>query len=181
MTTPRYRAILTGAGGGIGSAIAVAIAPSCELLLVVGRDAARLAKLEQKIARPGLRIRIVLADLMTVAGRDAVARAAVELPGGVNLLINNAGVSEFSWFADQSEVARILGVNALAPMLLTRSLPSLQLRLRRRSSMSARFGYLGYSAAPPTAREHQRTPKRCAELADGLVVLHFAPRATRIS
>ena len=188
MNTAKCRAILTGAGGGIGSAIAAAIAPSCSLLLLVGRDAARLAKLEQKIARPGLRVRIVLADLTTVAGRDAVARAAVELPGGVNLLINNAGVSEFSWFADQSEeaVARILGVNALAPMLLTRRLlPSLQLQPAATIvNVGSIFGYLGYpgcaaySASKFALRGFTEALRR--ELADGPVrVLHFAPRATR--
>ena len=39
----RYRAVLTGASGGIGRAIATALAPHCDALLLVGRDAARLA------------------------------------------------------------------------------------------------------------------------------------------
>jgi short-subunit dehydrogenase len=188
MSKARYRAILTGAGGGIGAAIAAAIAPMCELLLLVGRDAARLAALEQKIARPGLRLRVVQADLTTIAGRDAVARAAVELPGAVDLLINNAGISDFSWLTDQSEeaVARILGVNALAPMLLTRRLlPMLQLQPAATIvNVGSIFGYLGYpgcaaySASKFALRGFTEALRR--ELADGPVrVLHFAPRATR--
>jgi short-subunit dehydrogenase len=184
----RYRAILTGATGGIGSAIAAAIAPHCELLLLVGRDAARLAQLEQKIALPGLHVRIVQADLTTVAGRDAIARAAVERPGGVDLLINNAGVSEFAWFGDQNDeaVARILGVNALAPMLLTRRLLS-TLQLQPAATIvnvGSVFGYLGYpgcaaySASKFALRGFTEALRR--EMADGPVrVLYFAPRATR--
>jgi short-subunit dehydrogenase len=183
-----YRAILTGAGGGIGSAIAAAIAPLCESLLLVGRDTGRLGQLEQKIALPGLRARVVQADLTTMAGRDAVARAAAEVPRGVDLLINNAGISEFAWFADQNDeaVARILGVNALAPMLLTRRLlPTLQLQPAATIvNVGSIFGYLGYpgcaaySASKFALRGFTEALRR--ELADGPVrVLYFAPRATR--
>ena len=181
-----YCAVLTGGGGGIGAAIARAIAPQCAVLLLVGRDAARLAATAQAVERPGLDCRFVLADLATAAGRDAVVHAASGLD--VNLLINNAGTSEFAWFADQSEAAveRILDVNALAPMLLTqRLLPQLQ---RRKGAtivnVGSIFGYLGYpgcasySASKFALRGFTEALRR--ELADGPVrVLYFAPRATR--
>lgn len=188
MSRPGYRAILTGAGGGIGSAIAAAIAPLCESLLLVGRDAGRLGQLAQKIARAGLHVHAVQADLATVAGRDAVARAAANVPRGVDLLINNAGISEFAWFVDQGDeaVARILGVNALAPMLLTRRLlPTMQLQPAATIvNVGSIFGYLGYpgctaySASKFALRGFSEALRR--ELADGPVrVLYFAPRATR--
>jgi short-subunit dehydrogenase len=188
VSRPGYRAILTGAGGGIGSAIAAAIAPRCESLLLVSRDAARLGQLEQKIARPGLHVHAVQADLTTVAGRDAIARAAANVPRGVDLLINNAGVGEFAWFVDQGDeaVARILGVNALAPMLLTRRLlPTMQLQPSATIvNVGSIFGYLGYpgctaySASKFALRGFTEALRR--ELSDGPVrVLYFAPRATR--
>ncbi len=40
----KYRAVLTGASGGIGRAMAEALAPHCDSLVLVGRDAARLAQ-----------------------------------------------------------------------------------------------------------------------------------------
>ena len=186
MTSPPHFAVLTGGGGGIGAAIAQAIAPQCAVLLLVGRDAARLAATARAVERPGLACHVVLADLATAAGRDAVAQAASGFD--INLLINNAGTSEFAWFADQSEasVERILEVNALAPMLLTqRLLPQLQ---RRRSAtivnVGSIFGYLGYpgcasySASKFALRGFTEALRR--ELADGPVrVLYFAPRATR--
>jgi short-subunit dehydrogenase len=188
VSRPGYRAILTGAGGGIGSAIAAAIAPRCESLLLVSRDAARLGQLEQKIARPGLHVHAVQADLTTVAGRDAIARAAANVPRGVDLLINNAGVGEFAWFVDQGDeaVARILGVNALAPMLLTRRLlPTMQLQPSATIvNVGSIFGYLGYpgyaaySATKFALRGFSEALGR--ELADGPVrVSYLAPRSTR--
>ena len=130
MNAPRYRAVLTGAGGGIGAAIAAALAPMCEILLLVGRDAARLSKLQRELARSGARSRGGRRrphDGFRAAKRWS--RAAVGTPGGVDLLINNAGTSEFAWLADQSDGAleRILQINAIAPMQLTRRLlPLLQ-------------------------------------------------------
>jgi short-subunit dehydrogenase len=179
-------AILTGGGGGIGTAIAQAIAPQCAVLLLVGRDAARLAATARAVERPGLACHVVLADLTTAEGRNAVAQAASGFD--IDLLINNAGTSEFAWFADQSEasVERILDVNALAPMLLTqRLLPQLQ---RRKSAtivnVGSIYGYLGYpgcasySASKFALRGFTEALRR--ELADGPVrVLYFAPRATR--
>jgi len=185
-TFPPYFAVLTGGGGGIGTAIAQAIAPQCAVLLLVGRDAARLAATAKAVERPGLACRVVPADLTTAEGRDAVAQAASRFD--INLLINNAGTSEFAWFADQSEasVERILDVNVLAPMLLTqRLLPQLQ---RRASAtivnVGSIYGYLGYpgcasySASKFALRGFTEALRR--ELADGPVrVLYFAPRATR--
>jgi len=185
-TFPPYFAVLTGGGGGIGTAIAQAIAPQCAVLLLVGRDAARLAATAKAVERPGLACRVVPADLTTAEGRDAVAQAASRFD--INLLINNAGTSEFAWFADQSEasVERILDVNVLAPMLLTqRLLPQFQ---RRASAtivnVGSIYGYLGYpgcasySASKFALRGFTEALRR--ELADGPVrVLYFAPRATR--
>jgi short-subunit dehydrogenase len=188
MNAPRYRAVLTGAGGGIGAAIATAIAPLCQSLLLVGRDSARLARVERELVRPGVRCRAVAADLTASAGRDAVARACLEVPGGVDLLINNAGTSEFAWLADQTDEAleRILRVNTLAPMQLTRRLlPVLQAQAAATIvNVGSIFGYLGYpgcaaySASKFALRGFTEALRR--ELADGPVrIVYFAPRATR--
>lgn len=176
-----YRAVLTGASGGIGRAIAVALAPRCDALLLVGRDAARLA---ETAAAAGPVARTLVADLSTGAGRDAVALAAPE----ANLLINNAGACDFAWLADQSDatLARIVEINVLAPMQLTRRL--LPLLARRPEAwivnVGSIFGYLGYpghaaySASKFALRGFSEALRR--ELADGPVrVLYFAPRATR--
>jgi short-subunit dehydrogenase len=188
MSAPRYRAVLTGAAGGIGRAIALRLAPLCETLLLVGRDGASLSALQQEIEAAGSRARTVVADLADTAGREAVLRAASETGGGIDLLINNAGTGEFAWLADQDEAAleRIVRVNVLAPIALTRLLLPLLLAQReaRIVNVGSIFGYLGYpgyaaySASKFALRGFSEALRR--ELADGPVrVSYFAPRATR--
>ena len=175
----RYRAILTGASGGIGRAIAAALAPHCDALLLVGRDFARLA---QTAAAAGPAARAVVADLGTPEGRDAVS-----LPG-VNLLIHNAGVGDFAWLAGQSDATleRIVQTNLLAPMQLTRRLlPALERQPEAWIvNVGSIMGYLGYPgqaaycASKFALRGFSEALRR--ELAGGPVrVLYFAPRATR--
>jgi short-subunit dehydrogenase len=170
----RLRAVLTGASGGIGRAMAAALAPHCDSLVLVARDAARLPSGHVGIA----------ADLTTAAGREDVARAAPD----ANLLVNNAGVSEFIAFPAQSDAAmeRIFAVNVLAAMQLTRRLlPAL---LGQPAAMIVNvgsiMGYLGYpgcaaySASKFALRGFSEALRR--ELADTRVrVMHLAPRTTR--
>jgi hypothetical protein len=143
-----YRAVLTGATGGIGRAMALRLGPLCESLILVARDAAALAALARDVEAAGGRARAVPADLTTPAGRDAVLRAAAETRGGIDLLVNNAGAGGFAWLADQDDAAleRIVHVNVLVPMQLTRRLLPLMLAqpAARIVNVGSIFGYLGY-------------------------------------
>jgi short-subunit dehydrogenase len=175
----RYRALLTGASGGIGREIARALGPHCDDLLLVGRDAGRLA---ESAAAAGAVARTLAADLATPAGLDAVKLR------GMNLLINNAGAGEFAWLEDQSDaaLARIVETNVLAPMQLARRLLP---ELRRQPeawivNVGSIMGYLGYPghaaycASKFALRGFSEALRR--ELADSAVrVLYLAPRATR--
>ena len=175
----RYRAVLTGASGGIGRAIAVALAPHCDELVLVGRDAARLE--ETRRAAGGV-ARSLIADLATPAGRDAV-----RLPG-IDLLINNAGAGDFAWLEaqDDATLERIVQANLLAPMQLSaRLLPELRRAPRAWIvNLGSIMGYLGYPgqaaycASKFALRGFSEALRR--ELADSAVrVLYLAPRATR--
>ncbi len=175
----RYRAVLTGASGGIGRAIAAALAPLCEELLLVGRDARRLA---EAAALAGPAARVLAADLSTPEGRDSVW-----LPG-MDLLVNNAGAGDFGWLEGQDDatLARIVDTNVLAPMQLTRRLlPELARRpeawIVNVGSIRGYLGYPGqaaYCASKFALRGFSEALRR--ELADGPVrVLYLAPRATR--
>lgn len=177
----RYRAVLTGASGGIGRAMAIALVPHCDDLLLVGRNPARLAA---TAAAAGPAARSLVADLSTPCGRQAVTENASH----INLVINNAGATEFAWLADQSDasLARIVETNVLAPMQLVRRLLPLLEREPQAwiVNVGSIFGYLGYpghaaySASKFALRGFSEALRR--ELADGPVrVLYFAPRATR--
>jgi short-subunit dehydrogenase len=190
VSAARYRGVLTGATGGIGRAIAVRLAPHCEALLLVARDTAKLARLRREIETAGGKCRVVAADLTAAGGREAVACAAAELPGAIDLLVNNAGAGEFAWLADQEDAAleRVVRLNVIAPMQLTRRLLPLLLaqRAARIVNVGSIFGHLGYPghaaycASKFALRGFGEALRR--ELADGPVrVTWFAPRATRTS
>ena len=176
-----FHAILTGASGGLGAAMAQALAPRCADLLLVGRNAERLAGVA---AAAGPVARVLEADLATAAGREALAAAARK----PDLVIHNAGAGDFAWLAAQSDATleRIVAVNVLVPMQVTRRL--LPLLQQRRAAwivnVGSIFGYLGYpghaaySASKFALRGFSEALRR--ELADGPVrVLYLAPRATR--
>ncbi len=84
-------ALVTGATGGIGSAIAAALADDGHHLTITGRRADRLAELAVELGRNGSKVTTVIADL---TNDDDVARVADthrETFGRLDVLVNNAG------------------------------------------------------------------------------------------
>ena len=185
MAQRKWRLVLTGASGGIGQALALALAPQCEWLVLVGRSTEALAVLDKQLA--GHTVAIVRGDLTGQATLDEVAEAAQRF-GGANLLINNAGANDFHAFQTQDAQALrgLLDTNLLAPMLLTqRLLPQLrQAGQAQVVNVGSLFGYLGYPgfagycASKAGLRGFTQALRR--ELADtGIQVRHFIPRATQ--
>lgn len=88
-------AIVTGAGTGIGFAIAQALADEGVRVVMVGRREDILAGAAERITAAGGPEPIVLpADLTEDKAGIAVANKAIELAGRVDILVNNAGISE---------------------------------------------------------------------------------------
>ena len=129
MKAHEMKVLLTGATGGIGAQTASLLATRGAKLLLVARDESRLNALRERLLQFGNRVRVVAADLATEDGRRRVSAAAHEFPGGINVLVNNAGVNRFDLFARQTgrDLEAVVTTNLLAPMLLThRLLPLLQ-------------------------------------------------------
>ncbi len=84
-------ALVTGATGGLGRAIALQLARDGAEVIVHGRDAGRGAQTVAAIKNEGGTARFVAADL---SEPDAVRRLAQEV-GDVDILVNNAGFSEW--------------------------------------------------------------------------------------
>jgi short-subunit dehydrogenase len=185
-----YRVVLTGATGGLGQHFALALAPACSAMLLVGRDADKLAALRQRLksSHPDLLVEGVAADLGSEAGRSQVFAAAQGLLGSVNLLVNNAGITDFHVFAEQrSEVIEsLLTTNLLSPILLCQTFLPLLLaqpaaQIVNIGSVFGDIGYPGfaaYCASKFGLRGFTQALRR--ELSDSaLRVRYFAPRATR--
>src|SRR4051812_11257036 len=111
-------ALLTGATGGLGRAIAPGLAADGASLVLSGRREADLLALAESL--PGSGHRVVVADL----GEDGEGERLAEAAAGVDILVANAGLPGAGWLAEFSaeEVKRTLRVNLEAPMLLARAL-----------------------------------------------------------
>ena len=110
--------LLTGATGGLGRAIAQALAEKSARLRLSARSADALEA--QAAALPGDGHDVVPADLAEAGAAEALAVAA----GDVDVFVANAGLPGAGWLDDFSseEVSRAIRVNLEAPMLMARAL-----------------------------------------------------------
>jgi short-subunit dehydrogenase len=120
MKSREMNVLLTGATGGIGAQTASLLATRGANLLLAARDECRLHALRERLSQFGVRVRVAAADLATEHGRRCVSAAAHEYPGGINVLVNNAGINRFELFERQSgkDLEAVICTNLLAPMLL---------------------------------------------------------------
>nr|WP_197037666.1 SDR family NAD(P)-dependent oxidoreductase [Kitasatospora arboriphila] len=88
------RALITGATKGIGADIAVTLARAGADLILSGRNKVELDEAAATLSREhGTRVATVVADLADTDGPEALARAAAGAFDGLDILINNAGIS----------------------------------------------------------------------------------------
>ncbi|PMZ93079.1 MULTISPECIES: SDR family oxidoreductase [unclassified Pseudomonas] len=186
MRLSEARVVLTGASGGIGLAIAAALCASGAHVLAVARHREPLVPLLERYPDNLCWVR---ADLTLLSDRRQVLARARGI-GGINLLINAAGINHFAMLEqlDDSEINSMLAVNISAPMCLTKLM--LPLLKEADSAMVVNVGstygsigypgYASYCATKFALRGFSEALRR--ELADTRVkVLYVAPRATRTS
>ena len=154
---------ITGASSGIGAAMARALAQQGARLILSGRNEAALAAVAADCGE-ALVLPFEVTDIAAIA--PAVAQAWA-WSGGIDLLVNNAGISQRS-LAQETEYAvyeRVIGVDLLAPIALTQALlPQMVARGSGRIAMissiagkvgvpmrtaycAAKFGIAGYADA----------------------------------
>jgi len=96
------RAIVTGAGAGIGAAAAHLFCREGAAVLLVDADAQALARTRAALAdaHPSARLLSIAVDVRDEAGAQQAVQQAVDAWGGVDTLVNNAAMRNYSAAAD---------------------------------------------------------------------------------
>ncbi|MDP4026025.1 SDR family NAD(P)-dependent oxidoreductase [Methylobacterium sp. NEAU 140] len=139
--------LVTGAGGGIGAALALELARRGCALMLVDRDADGLARTARAAAQAGAAVETAVIDLVDAAAIRALPEAVAARFGGLDLLVNNAGVAlggrfadthldDFEWLMDVNLRAVVRLCHAFLPMLTAR--PAAQI-----VNVSSVFGLIG--------------------------------------
>lgn len=117
-------AIITGAGKGIGKAVAVALAAEGVNLGLVARTSADLEALQASLTETyGVKIAITAADISVKSDVDRAVASLKESLGSIDILINNAGIASFGTLLDMEpeQWERIIQTNLMGTYYVTRA------------------------------------------------------------
>jgi short-subunit dehydrogenase len=155
-------ALITGASGGIGEAIAIRLARSGARLMLSGRTAEKLDLVAERARDLTPGVEVFAADLAEDDQVRALADRTVKTYGGVDLLIHSIGLFLGGPFATSpvENLDRQYRINVHAPYLLTQALlPSLISRQGQVAFVNsssgfhpARAGWVAYSASKHALR-----------------------------
>ncbi len=141
--------VLTGASQGIGKALAHALAGEGCRLVLAARDEAALEAVAAECRARGGEAHVVRCDVSVQADCEALVARAVEALGGVDVLVNNAGIgmiARFDEVTDLSAYERVMRVNYLSCVWLTHAaLPHLK---RSRGLIVAVASLAGLNGVP---------------------------------
>ena len=137
-------ALITGASGGIGGAIAKALHGAGA---TVGLSGTRVEPLEALAAELGSRAHVLPCNLGDSAAVEALPKQAIEAMGGLDILVNNAGITRDQLFMRMSDVdwAQVIDVNLTSTMRLCRAVmrPMMKARWGRIVNISSIVGATG--------------------------------------
>jgi short-subunit dehydrogenase len=116
------RLLITGASSGIGRCLTEQAALQGACVAAAARSADKLDELTRSLQARGAEIFPVQADVTSEADRQRLLAAVVERFGGLDVLINNAGVAGWGHFATSNEelLRQTMEVNFFAPAELIR-------------------------------------------------------------
>lgn len=180
--------ILTGATGGIGRHLAHQLAEQDAQLVLVASNELKLMELAGELRMRNTRVMEVLADLRSPNAAQGIIEQVLRTWGKVDILINNAGILDFTMLEQQSpaRIAELMQVNTIAPMQLASSVLPYFKHVNRGHivNIGSIFGslaypyYATYSASKYALRGFSQALRR--ELAgSGIHVTYVAPRAVR--
>jgi short-subunit dehydrogenase len=114
--------VVTGASSGIGRALCLALAPQRPRLVLSGRDEARLEQAAEACRAAGAEALAVRADVAVPDECRLLVGRAVERFGGVDVLVNNAGIGMIARFEEMQDLSvfeTVMRVNYLGAVYAT--------------------------------------------------------------
>ncbi|WP_419637473.1 SDR family oxidoreductase [Thiolapillus sp.] len=179
------RILFVGAAGGIGSYMAEDLLAAGARVCLVGLFEEELEHLTTKLGDLAKGACSIVADVTRGEDRARCVQVMQESFGGVDMLINLAGINAFARFEEQSEesIEKIMSVNAIAPMLMAHAVLPDMLKQGGDQivNIGSTFGSIGfscftsYSTSKFALRGFSQALRR--ELVDtGVGVTYIAPR-----
>ncbi|MDN3202642.1 SDR family oxidoreductase [Algoriphagus sediminis] len=140
--------VITGATSGIGEACTDVFGQAGARLVITGRNSEKLNKSSERLAQKGFENLAVLADASSEEDNKKMAEAAIEKYGGIDILINNAGISMRALFEemDLSVFHKVMDTNFWGTVYATKyCLPSI---LENKGSIIGVSSINGYRGTP---------------------------------
>lgn len=153
---------VTGAGSGIGAAIAEGLADAGATVALIDRDGPAAAHVAERLAERGARVLPIACDVADEAQVEAAAAQARDALGACDVLVNNAGMLR-AGALDAVSVAdwnAVLAVNLTGTLLCARAFGRDMLRRRRGSLVHV----ASVSALHPQTRSGAYSPSKAGVL-----------------
>lgn len=162
------RAIVTGASGGIGRRLAAELAARGAKVALAARSADKLAELAGQLRHAGHEALAVPCDLTVPADREKLVHTVADAWGGLDVLVNNAGVASWGHFAtsDEAILRRVMEVNFFAPAELIRL--AVPLLMKGRDPVVVNVGSLCGRRGLPGWSEHSGSKHALTGLTEAL-------------
>jgi short-subunit dehydrogenase len=115
-------ALITGGSQGIGRAIATALAQKGMNLVLAARSVGKLEQAAEELRKMGVRVLTVPTDVSKRADLENLVAASVAEFGGIDVLVNNAGIEAFRAFHEipVEQIEATIHTNTIGSIVLTR-------------------------------------------------------------
>ena len=184
-------AVITGAGSGLGRALAAELVRRNCRIALIDVDARKLAAVEREFSKLGALITQHCADVSSESAMKQVAAAVLGSHGQIHLLINNAGISISSPFqrTDSAAFEHVIRVNFFGVVNTCRAFLSISglskgAHIMNVASSFAWIGYPGktaYAASKAAMRAFSECLRmECAAANIGVTLLYPGPLATNL-
>lgn len=117
------KALITGAGKGIGKALALALAKEGVSVALLSRTTTDLEGVAKEVTALGVEAFIVQADVSSLESINSAAEKVLSSFGSIDILINNAGIGRFGNFMDLEVAAweEVIQINLMGTYYVTRA------------------------------------------------------------